>query len=101
MKYFKQLNDSIVIFEPAFVTNAEGKEVQVTFSNGKEVTKADYDKQEETRTIRRLTEKTEAANLAEDKAIEREAIDEIIREQFSKEIAARVKEKKSKRQNAK
>jgi hypothetical protein len=48
-----------------------------------------------------LTTKAEAASLAEAQALEREAIDEIIREQFAKEIATKVKEKQAKRQNVK
>jgi 2-phosphoglycerate kinase len=51
-----------------------------------------------------LAAQAEAANLAQDKAIEREAIDEVIREQFSKQIAERIKEKQealTNRQNAK
>jgi len=48
-----------------------------------------------------LAAQAEASNLAQAKALEREAIDEVIREQFAKEIATKVKEKQAKRQNVK
>jgi hypothetical protein len=89
-KYFFQENGYISKVEELSI---DGKTV-VSF-DGKESTEAAYEKQEANLKAIRDKAQAEQQQKAQDQAIEREAIDEVIREQFSKQIAERVAKKKS------
>ena len=94
-QYLKQADGSIIKFDAQFIINDDGKEIQIVGVEGTEVGEGAYKAQEAKREKEKLAAQEEAANLAKAKAIEREAIDEVIREQFSKEIAERIKVKQA------
>lgn len=103
-QYLKRKDGSIIKFDAQFIVNDDGKEIQIVGVEGTEVGEGAYKAQEAKREKEKLAAQEEATSLAQAKAFEREAIDEVIREQFSKQIAERVAQKQAKltkRQNAK